>query len=126
MSAVAQTLGVARANLAERRKGMTKPRGRYRKAEDAELTPLIRAIVDERRTYGYRRVCALASRKLRAEGKPLVNARVLRIMQNGGLTARRPGRTHDGVVIALRSNCRWCSDHLEIHARMARSCACSS
>ena len=48
--------------------------------------------------------------------------RVLRIMQNHGLTlerhtARRPGRTHDGVIVALRSNRRWCSDHLEIHAR---------
>lgn len=32
-------------------------------------------------------------------------------------TALRPGRTHDGVVVALRSNVRWCSDHLEIHAR---------
>ena len=43
-------------------------------------------------------------------------------MQHHGLTlephtAHRPGRTHDGVVIALRSNVRWCSDHLEIHAR---------
>jgi putative transposase len=28
-------------------------------------------------------------------------------------TGRRPGRTHDGVVIALRSNIRWCSDHFE-------------
>src|SRR5436305_4987767 len=48
--------------------------------------------------------------------------RVLRIMQNHGLilerhTAHRPGRTHDGVVIALHSNIRWCSDHLELHAR---------
>jgi transposase InsO family protein len=123
MSAVAETLGVARSNLAARKKGVTKPRGRYHKAGDAELAPLIRAIVDERPTYGYRRVCALANRKLRAEGKPPENAkRVLRIMQNNGLTlerhtARRPGRTHDGVVIALRSNCRWCSDHLEIRAR---------
>ncbi|RYG89393.1 MAG: hypothetical protein EON58_19410, partial [Alphaproteobacteria bacterium] len=31
--------------------------------------------------------------------------------------ALRPTRTHDGVVVALRSNIRWCSDHLEIHAR---------
>ena len=43
-------------------------------------------------------------------------------MQNHGLTlerhtARRPGRTHDGVIIALHSNIRWCSDHLELHAR---------
>ena len=78
-------------NLAERKKGTTKPRGRYRKAEDAELTPLIRAIVDERPTYGYRRVCALANRKLRAEGKPPVNAkRVLRIMQATAADARTP------------------------------------
>lgn len=32
-------------------------------------------------------------------------------------TAHHPGRTHDGVVVALRSNVRWCSDHLEIRAR---------
>jgi transposase InsO family protein len=125
MSTVAETLGVARSNLAGRKTGKTKSRGRYHKAGDAELAPLIRAIVDERPTYGYRRVGALANRELRAEGKPPVNMkRVLRIMQNNGLTlerhtARRPGRTHDGVVIALRSNCRWCSDHLEIRARNA-------
>jgi putative transposase len=29
----------------------------------------------------------------------------------------RPGRTQDGVVIALRSNIRWCSDHLELACR---------
>jgi putative transposase len=32
-------------------------------------------------------------------------------------TGRRPGRTHDGVVIALRSNIRWCSDHFELACR---------
>jgi hypothetical protein len=78
MSCAAKTLSVARSNLADRKKGATKPRGRFRKAADAELTPLTRAIVDERPTYGYRRICALANR---------------------------------------RSNCRWCSDHLEIGAR---------
>jgi putative transposase len=68
-------------------------------------------------------VSALMNRQLRAKGHPTVNAkRVPRIMQDHGQTlerhtARRPGRTHDGVVIALRSNVRWCSDHLEIHAR---------
>lgn len=123
MKAIAETLGVARSNLIERRAGVTKPRGRYRKDQDAVLLPLIRGIVDKRPTYGYRRVWALLNRHLRAAGKPEVNAkRVLRIMQVERLTlerhtARRPGRTHDGVVIALRSNVRWCSDHLEIHAR---------
>jgi transposase InsO family protein len=109
------------------------PRGPYPKAEDAEFLAPIRAIVDARPTYGYtlagkrllaiaerRRVTALLNRRLRSEGRPTVDAkRVLRIMQHHGLTleghtARRPGRTHD---IALRSNVRWCSDHLEIHAR---------
>lgn len=123
MKAVAETLGVARSNLIERRAGVTKPRGRYRKDEDEALLPLIRGIIDKRPTYGYRRVWALLNRQLRADGKLPVNAkRVLRIMQNERLTlerhtARRPGRTHDGVVVALRSNVRWCSDHLEIHAR---------
>ena len=32
-------------------------------------------------------------------------------------TGERVGRTHDGVVVALRSNVRWCSDHLELHCR---------
>ena len=56
-------------------------------------------------------------------GKPPVNGkRVLRIMQANKLTlerhtGRRPGRTHDGVVIALRSNIRWCSDHFELACR---------
>ena len=123
MSAVAKTLDVARSHLNERRGTAVKPRGLYRKAEDAEFLAPIRAIVDARPTYGYRRVTALLNRRLRIEGRPTVNAkRVLRIMQHHGLTlerhtARRPGRTHDGVVVALRSNLRWCSDHLEIHAR---------
>jgi putative transposase len=32
-------------------------------------------------------------------------------------TGRRPGRTHDGVVIVLRSNIRWCSDHFQLACR---------
>jgi len=123
MKTVATALGVARSNLIERRDKVTQPRGAYRKAEDASLIPPIRTIIDERPTYGYRRVWALLNRDLRSAGKPPVNMkRVLRIMQNHGLTlerhtARRPGRTHDGVVVALHSNVRWCSDHLELHAR---------
>ena len=123
MSAVAQTLDVARSHINERRGRAVKPRGLYRKAEDVVFLVSIRAIVDARPTYGYRRVTALLNRELRAKGQPTVNAkRVLRILQHHGLTlerhtALRPGRTHHGVVVALRSNVRWCSDHLEIHAR---------
>ena len=123
MKAVAETLGVARSNLVERAGKPARPRGPYRKPEDAALLPAIRRIVDERPTYGYRRITALVNRLLRARGEPVVNAtRVLRIMRVHGLTlerhtALRPGRTHDGVVVALRSNVRWCSDHLELHPR---------
>jgi len=54
MKTVADTLGVSRSNLVERLKGRSKPRGSYRKAEDAELPPIIRRLVDQRPTYGYR------------------------------------------------------------------------
>src|SRR5215831_16064943 len=66
---------------------------------------------------------ALGEPAAKAEGKPAINAkRVLRIMQVNKLTlerhtGRRPGRTHDDVVIALRSNIRWCSDHFELACR---------
>lgn len=123
MSAVARTLGVARSHINERGGGTPTPRGPYRKAQDVEFLPSIRAIVDARPTYGYRRVTALLNRERRAKRLPTINAkRVLRIMQHHGLTVERhtvhrPGRKHDGVVIALCSNVRWCSDHLEIHVR---------
>ncbi len=110
MKAVADTLGVARSRLAERLSRPAQPHGPYRKPEDARLLPTIRAIVDARPSYGYRRVTALVNRALRSRGEAIVNAkRVLRILQMNGLTlaphtARRPGRTHDGIVMALRSN----------------------
>ena len=123
MKAVADTLGVARSNLVERVARPTKPHRAYRKAADEPLLVLIRRLVDERPTYGYRRITRLVNRQQKAEGKPTINAkRVLRIMQVNKLTlerhtGRRPGRTHDGVVIALRSNIRWCSDHFELACR---------
>ena len=123
MKTVAEVVGVSRSNLIDRIEQRAKARGPYRKAEDAALLPLIRAVVDERLTYGYRRVTALVNRKLRQDGKPTVNAkRVLRIMQRHALTLQRhtgllSSRPHDGKIIVLASNQRWCSDHLELHAR---------
>ena len=75
MKTVADTLGVSRSNLAERLKGRSRPRGSYRKAEDAELLPSIRRLVDQRPTYGYRRIAALLNRERRAADKPVVNAK---------------------------------------------------
>ncbi|WP_432612466.1 IS3 family transposase [Brucella pituitosa] len=119
MKAVADTLGVSRSNLNERLKGRSKPRGPYNKTEDAELLPAIRRLVDQRPTYGYRRIAALLNRERRAADQPVVNAkRVHRIMGNHAMllekhTAVRKGRLHDGKVMVMRSNLRWCSDCLE-------------
>ena len=127
--AVASTLGVARSNLVERLKVPARPRvgqfddgrprGRYCKAEDEALLPRIRRLVDERPTYGYRRITALLNRELAIDGQPRVNhKRVYRLMQVHGLllarhTGHRPGRLHDGKVVVMASNLRWCSDGLE-------------
>jgi hypothetical protein len=68
--------------------------------------------VAERASYGYRRVTALLNRQLEADGRRRVNRkRVYRIMRlNDLLLPRYRGRrerTHDGVVVTLKSNLRW-------------------
>jgi hypothetical protein len=102
-----------------------KSRGSYRKPEDEGLLPLVRRLVNERPTYGYRRIAALANRELAKKGEPPVNhKRVFRIMRQNGMlltkhTGRRIGRVHDCKVVVMRSNLRWCSDGFEITAGTA-------
>ena len=119
MSVVAETLGVSRSNLHARLKGSSKPRRRYHKAQDAAVVPLITALVAARPTYGYRRITAILNRKLRAEGaEPVNHKRVYRIMQAQNLLlarhhAEQSDRAHNGKVVTMRSNLRWCSDGFE-------------
>ncbi len=119
MSLVASTLGVGRSTVYERLAGSTKTRGHYAKADDVHLLPRIRQIAAQRPTYGYRRIAAVLNRQLRAEGlAPVNHKRVYRVMaMNRLLLARRytkrPDYGHDGVVVAIRSNLRWCSDGFE-------------
>ncbi len=119
MSAVAQTLGVSRSNLHARVVGSAKPRRRYHKAQDAVVVPLITALVAARPTYGYRRITAILNRKRRAESaEPVNHKRVYRIMQAQNLLlarryTERSDRAHNGKVVTLRSNLRWCSDGFE-------------
>jgi putative transposase len=120
MKAVADTLGVSRSNLHDKVRRPSKPRGSYRKPEDEDLLRLVRRLVDKRPTYGYRRITALANRDLARTGAPAVNhKRMFRIMRQNGMllarhTGRRIGRVHDGKVVVMRSNLRWCSDGFEI------------
>ena len=120
MKAVADTLRVSRSNLHDKVRRASRPRGSYRKPDDDELLPLVRRLVDERPTYGYRRIAALANRELARTDEPAINhKRVFRIMRQNGMllarhTGRRTGRVHDGKVVVMRSNLRWCSDGFEI------------
>lgn len=123
MSAVAEVIGVSRSNLHERLNGSAKPRpnerGRYHKAQDAADLPHIERLVAKRPTYGYRRITAVLNRERAAEGlSPDNHKRVYRIMAKHGLLLAqrrrdRPERVHDGKVVTIRSNLRWCSDGFE-------------
>ena len=119
MSLVASTLGVGRSTVYHRLTGAAKARGRYAKADDAAVLPLIRQIAAQRPSYGYRRIAAVLNRQLRGQDlAPVNHKRVYRIMAaNRLLLARRyterTDRGHDGVVVTIRSDLRWCSDGFE-------------
>lgn len=119
MKAVTDALCVARSNVVERMKAVRPKRGPQVREGDLELAAGIRRLVDQRPTYGYRRIAALLRRERRSAGEPAVNAkRVYRLMKKNGLllarhSGRRVARLHEGEVATLRSNVRWCSDALE-------------
>ena len=86
MRRVAEALGVSRSQLHERLRKSPQERGRYRKSEDAELLEPVRRLVDERPTYGYRRIGALLNRERATAGLPRLNhKRLYRLMAQNGL-----------------------------------------
>ena len=92
---------------------------RYSKSDDSWLLPMIQKITDSRPTYGYRRVTQLLNLDLKKQRKSAVNhKRIYRIMKGAKLLLQRhtgkPNRTHDGKVITLHSDTRWCSDAFSI------------
>ena len=93
---------------------------RYRKEEDQNILVEIKAIIEKRPTYGYKRVTAMINRERRRNGhKKLNKKRIYRIMDINGLILKKenaPRRDHikTGKVITLHSNTRWCSDAYEI------------
>jgi hypothetical protein len=113
---ITDTLEVSRSNQYEK----SHPSGRrHHRTDEGEFLSGIRKIIDQRPTYGYRRVTALLNRSLEAEWRPRVNhKRVYRIMKRNGLLLQRHTgravRSHDGTVMTQRSNSRWYSDAFEI------------
>ena len=129
MSIIAQALDVSRSNLYDQVKKSTV---RKRKTVDDSVNlSLIRQVTDERPSYGYRRVTAILRHR---ERRPINHKRVYRIMKENGLSLarfdRRPTRAHEGKVITLLSNTRWCSDGFRIqcwngeHVEVAFSLDC--
>ena len=120
MKAIADTLDVSRSNLAERAAGDRRSRGPYQRTGDHLLVAELRQLADERPTYGYRRMTTLLNRQREAEGQPRVNhKRVYRLMRLHSMllerhSGHRPGRVHDGKIVVMGSNLRWCSDAFEI------------
>ena len=120
MKRVAEMMGVSRSQLTERLKGNSTPRSNYRKSDDGELLPALRTLVDERPTYGYRRIAALMNRERRKNALPRLNhKRIYRLMSQNRMllqryTGKPPTRAHDGKIITIRPNLRWTSDGLEI------------
>jgi putative transposase len=87
---------------------------------DKKLTSMLQDITKNRPTYGYRRATAVLNRLLVKEGQTPVNhKRVYRIMKQNKLLlpkhiGYKPERMHEGKVITIKSNTRWCSDSLQI------------
>ena len=129
MKAIAETLGVARSNIIERKDGARPKRGPQDRPGDGELAADIRRLVDARATYGYRRIAALLKRERRSAGEAAVNAkRVYRLMKKHGLLlarhiGRRRRREHDGQVATIRSTCAGARTRWSSPAGTARSSA---
>lgn len=119
MKAVTDTLDISRSYQYEKKKEAMRIRRHYKKPDDEKYVCFIRKICDERPTYGYRRITAILNRQLRGKGEPVVNhKRIYRLMKIHNLLFQkhtgRPARLHEGKIITLRSNMRWCSDVFEI------------
>ena len=70
VSAIAETLGIARSNLVARLKPAI-PRRRGRPPQpDADLLANIKVVIADMPTYGYRRVHAIPRRQAAQEGGP--------------------------------------------------------
>ena len=116
MTRVAAALGISRPHLASTLHAAPKPRAGYDKQTDAALLERIRTIVEARPTCGYRRVTAHLNRE--PNTARVNHKRVYRVMRKANLLLARygpkPNLLHDGKIITLASDMRWCSDMFEI------------
>lgn len=117
MKSVSRAFGVSRSNLC--RPLSPKSKRHCDEEGDSDVFEQLRDLVSRRPSYGYRRATAMLNRKRQLEGKALVNhKRAYRLMKEGKLLlpkhSGRTTRTHEGKIITLKSDLRWCSDGFEI------------
>lgn len=117
MKRLSDALGVSRSHLSESLQRAPRPRGPYHNTGDAELLCRIEVLVAARPSYGYRRITALLNRDNSAQER-VNHKRVYRVMRDAGLLlpkySGKVERPHEGQVITLKSDLRWCSDMFEI------------
>ena len=83
--------------------------------EDKVLLSEIRNILENKPTYGYRRVTSrINALRDKATMANVNHKRIYRVMKAANLLlapyANKPLRIHNGNIITLHSNTRWCSD----------------
>jgi putative transposase len=94
-------------------------RYRSRRPPDSELRARLRALANERRRFGYRRLFIL----LRREGEPSGINRIYRLYREEGLTVRkrrarrRAVGTRTPILVEARVNARWSLDF--VHDQLA-------
>jgi putative transposase len=114
MKVACDLLGIARSNIYERIKTESNVRQR-KSANDSVVLENIKETVRKRPFYGYRRVTAILNK---TADKRINQKRVYRIMSEHKLlllpAPKKPTRKHDGKIITLASDLRWCSDHFDI------------
>jgi putative transposase len=119
MKTVANVIGVARSNLAERAKHAERKLVGRRPQPDEDLVREIKGVIADLPTYGYRRVHAILRRRAAAQGRqPPNHKRVYAVMKRHGLLLERHAggteRRHDGRIAVPEPNSRWCSDGFEV------------
>lgn len=108
-SKVCNTLGVCRSSIYW--KSSSAKRSRYQKAEDNNVLEDINKVIQQRPTYGYKRLTAMVNKQRMKNALALLNRkRIYRVMDmNGLLLKKTPAiRSHEptGQIITLHSNTR--------------------
>lgn len=114
MNKICQVLDVARSNVHAQLQQEKNTSGKLKNAAkeaDTLVVEHLKELIQERPTYGYRRLTILLKKKL---GIAVNHKKIYRIMKAHELLLqkheRKPVRVHDGKIVTLNSNLRWCSD----------------